>query len=60
MKTVKGITYFPTFVAARQWAESNLGVNGQWRIVEYDLGHRWAIQLRKSGPYMNAETKEWA
>jgi hypothetical protein len=53
MRTKKGVYYFPTYEAARAYAETEgYPVN---RIISYTLG--WAIQLRISGPYVGPETK---
>ena len=55
MKTHKGATYFPSFPIARDYAEEHgLPAN---RIIEYGRG--WAIQLRVSGPYYNADKARW-
>jgi hypothetical protein len=48
--TSKGTTYWPTYQSAHAYATANnLPTN---RIIAYTLG--WAIQLRISGPYVNA------
>lgn len=52
--TRKGITYWPTFSAARTYAKSHGHPTD--RIIEYGLG--WAIQLRKSGPYVSMATRQ--
>jgi hypothetical protein len=48
MRNHKGIFYFPTYEAARVYADYR-GYPSD-RIIKYDLG--WAIQLRVSGPYV--------
>jgi hypothetical protein len=48
MNTYRGVYYFPTFEAARDYAIAN-----NWpvaRIISYQRG--WAIQIRISGPYV--------
>ena len=50
--TRKGIYYFPTYEAARDYAVLK-GFHTH-RIIQYELG--WAIQLRVSGPYAGPET----
>jgi len=51
IKTSKGIFYFPSFQDARTYAkEHNFPTD---RIIEYQKG--WAIQFRKSGPYVGPE-----
>jgi len=55
-KTFKGITYWPTFITARDFAVANkLPAD---RIISYGRG--WAIQREVSGPYWNATTGTWA
>ena len=48
-KTVKGVTYFPSYHVAVGYAISN-GLPTD-RVIAYDLGY--AIQERVSGPYWN-------
>ena len=49
VRTVRGVTYFPTYTEAREYAKSN---GFPWdRINSFGAG--WAIQLRISGPYVN-------
>ena len=52
--TRKGIYYFPTFTQAREFARKYKFPTG--RIIAYDIG--WAIQLKKSGPYVGPKTKK--
>ena len=44
----KGIFYFPSYESAREFADSQGHPTD--RIIAYERG--WAIQLRKSGPYV--------
>lgn len=48
MKMYKGIYYFETWQAARDYAIVYRHPTD--RIIEYERG--WAIQLRVSGPYV--------
>lgn len=48
----KGVYYFPTYEAARAYAQ-NRGYPTD-RIIPYTIG--WAIQLRVSGPYVGPDT----
>ncbi|WP_166297118.1 hypothetical protein [Bradyrhizobium sp. 2S1] len=50
--TRKGIFYWPTFEAARDFATARSLPTG--RIIGYGLG--WAIQLHVSGPYVGPAT----
>lgn len=53
MKTYKDTYYFPTYQAARTYAE--VGMMPTNRIIEYGRG--WAIQFHVSGPYAGASRR---
>ncbi len=57
MLTRKGIYYFPSYLAARDYALQH-GYPTD-RIIAYGIdATRWAIQLRISGPYAGPNTTE--
>ena len=53
MRTVRGIHYFDSYPAAREYALARELPTD--RIICYGLG--WAIQLRRSGPYVGPSEK---
>jgi hypothetical protein len=52
MRIYKGVFYFPTFQAARDYAQAH-GYPAD-RLNSFERG--WAIQLRISGPYVGPAT----
>ena len=46
----KGIAYFPTFYAARDFGALHCRGFPAWHVVEYTRGH--AVQVRPGGDYL--------
>ena len=46
----KGIAYFPTFEAARDFGKKHCIGFPAWRVVEYEIG--CAVQIRPGGDYL--------
>lgn len=50
---VRGIAYFSLFEEARDFGAMHGHGHPAWRAVRYERG--WAVQVRPSGPYLNAK-----